>query len=234
MNNERLNVEWNAELRALGISRYEFEFNKSPNKTNHFIGLGSCGCKVLQFFMDKGLEGKYTGITELDEFKTTPGINHISFTPPRYDPFNLSKPRSLFPDMRQNLVMPEEIKDLFRDNHRYVLIAGLGGYTGTKMVEELSIWLDNIRKVYVTICSLPCWNEGRMRNVNAMNAFARLKLLYNFRYFDYDAMIYQHQNISIFEFYKLGLEKFYETYHLYLQSLDVMRDLEKNDRINGI
>ena len=176
MDSEKLNAERNAELRALGISRYEDDYNKSPDKTTHFIGLGGCGCNVLQFFHKKGLVGKYTGITDLGERILYPGINYISFTPPRYDPFNLSNPRVLFPDMRQKLVMPEEIKDLFRENHRYVLIAGLGGYTGTKMVEELTHWLDDVGRVFVTICSLPFYFEGKIRkNVK----YPQLILIFN-------------------------------------------------------
>jgi len=225
MDSEKLNAERNAELRALGISRYEDDYNKSPAKTTHFIGLGGCGCNVLQFFHKKGLEGKYTGITELGERILYPGINYISFTPPRYDPFNLSNPRVLFPDMRQKLVVPEEIKELFRENHRYVLIAGLGGYTGTKMVEELTLWLDDIGKVFVTICSLPFYFEGKIRNTIAEKSLIKLRPICNFRYLDHIAILDQCLvDLTVPDAFLLGNKKFYETYNSFIRFDEFMRN----------
>jgi len=217
MDREKLLVQRREEIRTLGMTRSEYDYNKSPIKTTHFIGLGDCGCNVLEFFHKKGLEGKYTGITELGERILYPGINYIPFTPPRYDPFNLSKPKAFFPDMRQKLIMPEEIKDLFSENHRYVLLAGLGGYTGTKMVEELTLWLDDIGKVFVTICSLPFYFEGKIRNTNAEKSLIKLRSIYNFRYFDHIAIMDQCLGSqTVTDAFLLGNQKFYETYNTFI------------------
>jgi hypothetical protein len=170
------------------------------------------------------LEGKYTGITELGKRILHPGINYIPFTPPRYDPFNLSKPTVLFPDMRQKLVMPAEIKELFSENHRYVLIAGLGGYTGTKMVEELTPWLDDIGKVFVTICSLPFYGEGQMTNTIAEKSFIKLRPICNFRYFDHISILDQCLDLTVPDVFRLGNQKFYETYISFLGFDEFMRN----------
>jgi hypothetical protein len=222
MDSEKLDTELDKELLALGISR--FDYDKSPNKTTHFIGLGNCGCNVLQFFHQKGLEGKYTGIAELGARILYADINYISFTPPRYDPFNLSNPKVLFPDMRQKLVMPAEVKDLFRENHRYVLIAGLGGYTGTKMVEELTHWLDDVGEVFVTICSLPFHFEGKIRNTIAEKSLIKLRQICNFRYFDHISIMDHCVDLTVPDVFRLGNQKFYETYNSFIRFDEFMRN----------
>ena len=41
------------------------------------------------------------------------------------------------------------------------LLAGLGGYTGTKMAEALSGMLQKEQKDFITLCSMPFSFEGR-------------------------------------------------------------------------
>jgi len=48
--------------------------------------------------------------------------------------------------------LPDELTGLFRENRRFVLLAGLGGYAGTKMAEALSLLLHKEQKDFLTIC----------------------------------------------------------------------------------
>ena len=126
--------------------------------------------------------------------------------------------------MRQKLVLTQEIKDLFRENHWYVLIAGLGGYTGTKMVEELTLWLDDVGKVFATICSLPFYFEGKIRNTIAEKSLIKLRQICNFRYFDHISILDQCLvDILVPDVFRLENQDFYETYNSFIRFDEFLR-----------
>ncbi|MEI7527148.1 MAG: hypothetical protein WCJ95_22550 [Mariniphaga sp.] len=197
----------------------EAEFYNSPNKTTHFIGFGQGGCNTLELFFRKGINAKYTGITEPGNPTLSDGINFIPFTPPRFEAYKHGKETILKSDMNQQLIMPDVVKDLFIENHRYVLLAGLAGYTVTYMVEELTLWLNEIGKVFLTICSLPYFFEGDTRNKVAERSFVKMRSIYNFRYCDFNMLMDQFENdTKLGKAFEIGIEKLFDIYMNYIRN----------------
>lgn len=202
-----------ATLQALASSPLASGFYSATVKEIHFIGLGTAGCSALQYIRNKKVAAKYTVITETADLGASEGIDLIPFTPPRYVRAK-TKDRSIwYPDMDKQIIIPNGIKELFGQDNRYVLLAGLGGYTGTYMAEVLSTMLSDCGMEFYTICSLPFPFEGPERNTFAMTSFNKLRLIDHFRYFDFKVLAEQTGgDMSLSKAFAKGDEQFYEIY----------------------
>ena len=201
-----------AALRAFSPATNKIQSSVSTSKTIHFIGFGTPGCKVLEYIYKQGISAKYTGIIEPGRLHLSSGIDIIPFSPPRYVRFKRGEELIWFSDMQQKLVVPEEIKQLFIADHRYILLAGLGGYTGTYMIEELSLFLNDSNKDFLAICSLPYLFEGRERKTNATNTFAKLRPSHHFKYLDLERLTKKYDHMSIKDAFEIADKEFYLVY----------------------
>ncbi|MBK9357022.1 MAG: hypothetical protein IPN08_06480 [Bacteroidales bacterium] len=106
--------------------------------------------------------------------------------------------------------MPDELTGLFRENGRFVLLAGLGGYTGTKVAEAFSLMLYKQHKDFLTICSMPFSFEGRFRLTIAREAKERMKAIPNCHFFELDMLRNDHVNMALSEAFPAADRCFYK------------------------
>src|SRR5690606_33418372 len=128
----------------------------------HFIGLGGAGCNVVEGMHAKEIQGKFTCITELKRPHLAEQIQFAIFLPPGDRERKLP---SGIPDMKLPIQLSDKIKEVFSENDTYILLAGLGGFTGTKLVGQLIPWLQNHHKNFVVCCSIPFAFEGESRDI---------------------------------------------------------------------
>jgi len=199
-------------LRLLSGSTNSTDVSAPLKNEIHFVGLGTAGCNALKYIFRKNVKAKYTAITELSQSVLPEGINLIPFTPPRKIIHKIKDTSIWASDMEKQLIIPEAIKELFNEDDLYILLAGLGGYTGTYFTEALSTMLSANYKMFFVICSLPFPFEGKDRNKIAISAFSNLRLIENFRYFDFQVLSEQLENNMLDEAFEKGNEQFYKIY----------------------
>lgn len=116
------------------------------NKQYHFIGVGGAGANMLELFVRKGVPGKFTMITYPYRDHLTDIIHQIPFETDSYK----SKSK-----IGQPITLPNTVKNHLSSNEEYVLLLGLGGYTGTKLTEVLIAFLSERRQNFSVLYNLP-------------------------------------------------------------------------------
>ena len=131
------------------------------NKRIHFIGLGGAGCNALEYIYRQGIKANYTSITYPERPHLPPDVHFNAYA-------RISK-WHLF-----------EAGTLFNENCRYILLAGLGGDTGSYLVEELTplLWVQN--KEFLILCSSPFSFEGNQRRIIAAGVKTKFQSMSNF------------------------------------------------------
>ena len=107
--------------------------------------------------------------------------------------------------MGSALSLSKEVKAVFKEHDRYILLAGLGGYTGTYMVDLLIPWLQGQRKEFAVLCSLPFDFEGEKRRAYAREVLEKYQALPNCKSFDFESVKKKYGNKTI----KEAIEEFY-------------------------
>ncbi|OYU82642.1 MAG: hypothetical protein CFE24_14970 [Flavobacterium sp. BFFFF2] len=127
----------------------------SEKKPMHIIGFGGAGSSFVKYAQAQGLKAKYTCISDPVEEDFPPDVNFIRFQPPP-EVVSLNTDELLLrSDMSIPLEVPDAIYELFAPDDQYVIVAGLGGYTGTFFIEHFGDWLTVNKKSYTALCSLP-------------------------------------------------------------------------------
>jgi hypothetical protein len=152
----------------------------SPSgQTTHFVGLGNAGFQLLPYFQERFPEARFTCIdTDLPEIK-----------PENMEFIKVNISSNLF----------ESIQATFRSNDHYVLLAGLGGTTGTYLVGQLSSWLQQNQHSFMTICSLPFTFQGTAMRSRAGQAAAQLTNMPGFHCIDLNELGEKYSHLSVGE-----------------------------------
>jgi len=182
----------------------------STNTETHLIGLGSGGTNAVKYIRSQWVKGRCTVVNNPDRAEIPAGMHLIPFHSPKILMFTGKKGDIYFPDMAQPLELPDELTSLFRADCRFVLLAGLGGYTGTKMAEALSGMLLKQQKDFLTLCSMPFSFEGRSRLAYAREARERMKVIPNCHFFELDLLRNEHENLMLSEVFPAGDRYFYK------------------------
>lgn len=180
---------------------------KTTETKFHFIGLGGAGCNILEFFHQKGLKGNYTCITNPKRENLSKDIQFIHYCSPRDE-----KTKGILADMTVPLILSEEVKAVFSENYTYVLLAGLGSYTGTYMTEELTILLQENNKNFVSICCMPFLFEGDLYRLYAEKIKNRFQILPNFRFYDLEEIKEKHGNKGFREVFEIANNEIYKLF----------------------
>jgi hypothetical protein len=178
-----------AALGALSFVPSVALWSSPSGQTTHFVGLGGAGFQLLPYFQKRLPEARFTCIdTELPETK----------------PENMEF-------IRVNLAskLSESIQANFRSNDHYVLLAGLGGTTGTYLVGQLSSWLHQNQQSFMTICSLPFTFQGTAMRSQARQATARLSTLPGFHCIDLDEIYEKYRHLPMGEVFERVDEEYY-------------------------
>jgi cell division GTPase FtsZ len=171
----------------------------------HFIGLGGAGSNMIKSIFDIGVKGKYTYISDFKKLNFEKEIEFMPYVSPgkRIIKNNIEIYKEV--DYNKNLVLTDSIKKIFLSNNLFILLSGLGGYTGTFMTEKLSEFLVYKKKEFVVISTLPFSFEDTERKFIAEKSIKILQKLENFYSFELE-------NYKK-EFGNLKLDSFFEKIH---------------------
>jgi cell division GTPase FtsZ len=179
----------------------------------HFIGLGGAGSNQVEFFFNKGIKGKFTCISNPVRMNLPKEINFIHFVPPGERYFSNGVEIHRISDMHQPIIIPDAALNIFESNDVFVLLSGLGGYTGTFMTEELTLILNNRKKSFQTISSFPFNFEGQNRKLFAENTIKKLKGINNFQYYELERIKMKFGNLTMKEVFGKANDQLFEIYN---------------------
>ena len=177
------------------------------NTQLHFVGLGQGGTNAMVHIYEKGIAAKYSCITGPYVSHLKPEMEHLFFETPqdyRIGGIHYKKPLDLTPEMQA----------IFKENHRYIVLTGLGASVGTGLICSLLDFMNTERKSYFAICSLPPKNEGRSKREYAEQKKAEIEGLTNVGFFDQQAIRVREECglLPINETFRIGNELFYKQF----------------------
>lgn len=174
------------------------------NKKLHFVGLGQGGTNAMVHIYEKGISAKYSCITGPYVSHLKPGMEHLFFETPRdyqIGGIHYKKP----------LAITSEMKAIFGENHRYIILSGLGASVGTGLISSLLDFVNTEHKDYQVICSLPSNNLGRAKRAYAEEKKAEIEGIKNVLIFDQQSIHEDLGQLSIRKIYDEGNELFYKS-----------------------
>jgi cell division GTPase FtsZ len=194
------------------LSSAFFSSIKKP-KPIHFVGLGNGGSNFVALFHSKGIQGKFTCVTDQQLTSFSNQINCIYYRSPGTSVFNKNGIEIMrSSDRNQKIEIPDSVFNIFKSNEKYVLLSGLGGYTGTFMTEELTLFLSQQKKSFLTIASIPFKFEGTNRRFYAQITEARLKYLNNVKFLDHESIELKYGDLTLNDLLQKANEEIYEIY----------------------
>jgi cell division GTPase FtsZ len=188
-------------IAALGAGAFllnKLTLSNAESKSIHFIGIGGAGSNGVEFLHKKGIQAKYTCISNPVRENLPSAINFIHFIPPG-EKYSEMKP-------------PAEVLEIFDRDDQFVLLAGLGGYTGTYMTEQLTHFLQAKKKSFMTICSLPFHFEGQKKRERSEQMLHKLQSSANFFSFDLQDIKKRYGNMKLNIAFERADEQFYEIF----------------------
>jgi cell division GTPase FtsZ len=180
------------------------EVNHS-NTHLHLVGLGQGGTNAIVHIHGKGIKAKYSCITGPYVSHLKPEMEHLFFrNHPDYriNGIHYKVPLDLTPKM----------KTIFKENHRYVILTGLGSSVGTGLIRSLLDFLYAEKKNYLTICSLPFKNEGRSKLEYANQKKSEIEGFEHVLFFDHQAIEEECGLMPIKKTFEMGNELFYKLF----------------------
>ena len=195
-------------LGVFGAMAFLPNISAMGNHTNsqlHFVGLGQGGTNAMVHIYGKGIAAKYSCITGPYVSHLKPEMEHLFFETPqdyRINGIHYKVPIELTPEM----------KAIFKENHRYVILTGLGSSVGTGLISSLLTFLNTERKSYFAICSLPPKNEGRSKREYAEQKKAEIEGLIKVAFFDQQAIREEFGPLPVKETFGIGNELFYKQF----------------------
>lgn len=163
----------------------------SGQKT-HFVGLGGAGFYLLSYFQSKLPNARYTLLDAEIPAQLPDFMNFIQTV-----------------EAEQQ---HDSVKSHLTGNDKIVLMAGLGGETGTPLMEQLSWWLHDNRREFMVICNLPFTFQGRKIRERALQTKERLSALPNFRCLDLDDIGKPFGHLLLREVFEKADQEFYAVY----------------------
>jgi cell division GTPase FtsZ len=176
----------------------------------HIIGLGGGGCNALENIYGHGVRARYTCISDPIRTYPTSKIDFFQFAPPIVTVDAPWWEYVQLCNIDQDLLIPEEILNLFFDDKHYVLLAAFGGCLGTLLTKGLYQWLDFLEKDYTILFSIPFAFEGKERLFFATLMKNELHIQKRVHYFHLDELRKDSPNMTLEEGFKKADEQFYD------------------------
>jgi len=197
-----------------------FDFILKEGKEIHFIGLGGAGSNQIESLYTAGVKGKFTYINSTIKENLPEEVQFIHFVPPKKDGFiNTDRVRHLLyepNDLSQPIKIPNTVMDIFKQDSAFVLLSGLGAYTGTLMTKELTLFLKEQEKSFLTLSVVPFNFEGRKKVQMAENTIKELENIDNFFYYKLDFLLHSEEYLTITKVFERANEHLCETIQNYL------------------
>jgi cell division GTPase FtsZ len=176
---------------------------KQAKSNLHFVGLGQGGTNAMVHIHGKGVVAKYSCITGPYVSHLKPEMEHLYFrnhSDYRIKGIHYKKPLDLTPEM----------KAIFRESHRYVILTGLGSSVGTGFIRSLLDFMNLERKNYIAICSLPPKCEGRSKRNYATQKKSEIEGFANVIFFDNELI--DNDYLPVKKRFEMGNELFYQLF----------------------
>jgi hypothetical protein len=163
--------------------------------------MGSCGSNLTKDLYFRGIRAQYTVI--LNSERTHPATFHVvDFTLPKCGHYCNSNWPS------KNIRLTKKIISLFKEDHTYIFLLGLGG-TGTVLLYTLIPWLLERKIVFKLICSFPSHWEGERRANTAKVLYSKLNGQPFFKCFRLDDLMEIRGDTTVKETLQKSDEHFY-------------------------
>ena len=142
----------------------------SSLKKLHIIGLGTAGTNIAVHFKRKGIIGKYSCITRFPSFvepievaNYIRGFFHIEYDHRLEFAINYESVKE-----NQSKPLTIEMQQRLSDNCFYIILVGLGGWTGTSLIQSTLEFLQSNNQQFMAICQLPFEFDGELRKKFAL------------------------------------------------------------------
>jgi cell division GTPase FtsZ len=176
----------------------------------HYIGFGGAGCNIVELLYKKGISGRFTCITHPIRPNLAADIDFIHFVPPGEVFFRKGEELLRRSDPHTPLRATSEVERLFENQGRFVLIAGLGGYSGTRMMERFACQLHERNISFTAVASVPFRFEGTKRRETAHATIERLRHVSNIGYLELESIALSDSNLPISTAFAMADEKMAE------------------------
>lgn len=200
-------------LAALAFLPKQHIHAMQQKKPIHIVGLGSAGTRVMELCYNSGLGDVYSAITNSSECELE-GVQVIHY---KHELSvrervlqEINHPEAIVP-----FALPDETLNIFTADHRYVLLAGLGGYTGTHMSKEIIPLLQRQGKDFKAIFSLPFVFQGKNVVEFAKEVIDQYFDLPQIKFFNSELIREEYGDMPIKSAYKKVDEELLEIYKRY-------------------
>lgn len=184
--------------------------NSNTLLPSHFIGLGGAGCNALEVIYEQRQKGYFTCITDPARPNLAEAIQFLSYKPPVVTGSDAME--YLLKD--DYVLQPtDEMQMLLSQQHHYVLLAGLGGYTGTRLLQAFTQYLFKEKQSFSIVASLPfTWETGRRKPVEQL--LPNFQALHQFHSFDLNQLAGEKENkkMKMNLFFQMANEQFYRLF----------------------
>ncbi len=187
---------------SLTIPELDFLLEKQKKKI-HIIGIGGAGGNILEYIYSKNFDAKYTYIATPDRKSFLQGINKVMF----YKQENYQENKSW---VYKRNILTESIKSIFKKDEYYILVAGLGAYTGSLLIRDLYYYLSEQKKPFTAFASYPFRYEGKMRKEHAKTIISEIADNLNFTIFNLEYIRQKYGNMPVHMALKKADEMFYK------------------------
>ncbi len=197
---------------AISVSPQMLLGKNKPSQQFHFVGLGNSGCNIARYFLSQNPKGKFTCITHSKPKNLDSRIQFIQIPPIGKIIHPFGNPYHIVSNPDAEIKLNHEVLQLTEGNDKFVLLAGLGGFTGSKLAQQLTLRLHEENKFFQTICSLPFTFEGTKRRKNALKVLNPIKELPQVKYFELDSLKQKYEDLILSKCFERGDMEIWEVY----------------------
>lgn len=160
-----------------------FPYKNIVEQKTHFIGLGKSGAAMLKYLSEKNIEADYTCIGK--------GYNGI-YSPITQMPVNTN------------------FKGLLSKRKNYVLLTGIGGETGSLLIQSLVSEMNVQNVPYTAIITIPFAFEGNKKSEKAANLKSKLAINKNVHFLEMQTIKEKYGNMLIKDGFIKANEEIYK------------------------
>lgn len=175
----------------------------------HVIGIGGLGSRMIAFIQKKGIKAKYSYINDEILSDIEPETNFVEFIPKSEFIYIRNGDKIRSTDWTEKVHLPDNVYDIITQSDKYIIITGLGGYTGTFVTEEVCKLLKASNKTFSIICSMPFNAEGRLRFNTANGLRQKFENYQDFHCFEQEQIVTKYGNMILSDALKKGDEELF-------------------------
>jgi cell division GTPase FtsZ len=196
-------------LAALAFLPKQHLFALQQMKPLHIVGLGSAGAKVLQLIKSKGYGDIYTAINDGEDLNDGTRFIH-------YRDYMTKRDRLLqeydHPEATLPFSFPDEVRQVFQRDQKFVLLGGLGGHTATQMSKAIIPYLKQENISFKAVFTNPFIFEGKRKMAFAGEVVDMSKGNPHIRFVDTESMRPHLGKLTIRAAFKKVDERMVETF----------------------